>query len=311
MAFDVIVFFFLLGACLQLLRVDLEFPAGLSRSLMLILLIAIGLKGGIALQSHASGAVFWQALVVASLGVVLPLLSFPLLRFIGGFDRINAANIAAHYGSVSVGTFAVAIAVLESRGVIYEGHFPVFVVVLEMPAIAVGILLAKSLTAKKELTKIAHEMFLNPGVSLMVGGLLIGYFANDSLHKITPLFLNLFGAVLALFLLDMGMIAARRIKDLKDDGVFLTAFAVFMPLLGGVIGALVGHYVLAFSTGGVALLAVLAASASYIAVPAAMRQALPEANHSVSIAASLGVSFPFNVVVGIPLYLLLAQRLTT
>ncbi|SMF14312.1 hypothetical protein SAMN02745866_00926 [Alteromonadaceae bacterium Bs31] len=311
MLLDVVVLFFVLGIAIQLLKVKLRFPEGLARSLMLILLIAIGLKGGISLQSHGSISLLWQAAIVAAIGLILPLVAFPLLRYFGEFNPTNAASIAAHYGSVSVGTYAVALAVLESNGVAYEGFFPLFVVVLEMPAIAVGILLASSAQkSQSTLPKIAHEMVLNPGVALMLGGLLVGYFANNSVQKIMPLFGDLFTAVLALFLLDMGMIAAKKVKDLSEHALFLVAFSIFMPLVGALLGAGVGHYVLGFSTGGVALLAVLSASASYIAVPAAMREALPEANHSLSIAASLGVTFPFNVLVGIPLYLLLAQWLT-
>lgn len=316
MSIDAVVLFFVFGALIQLLKVNVEFPPGLSRTLMLILLIAIGLKGGVALQSHANTTLLIQVLSVTSLGIVIPLICFPILRYFGGFNRINSANIAAHYGSVSVGTFAVALAVLQSRGIPYEGYFSLFVVVLEIPAIAIGILLAQhgdplpgGPNHKINTYQILHEMFLNPGVCLLLVGLSIGYFANDSLDKIMPLFGDLFPGVLALFLLDMGMIAARRIKDISHNGLFLMSFAIAMPLVGGVLGASVGFYILGLSVGGTALLAVLSASASYIAVPAAMRQALPTANHSLSIAASLGVSFPFNVLVGIPLYIVLAQWL--
>ncbi len=308
---DAIVLFFIFGALMQLLRVDFNFPEGLSRSLMLILLIAIGIKGGAALSNHPADGLLLQIVIVMALGVVLALIAYPVLRAFGHFDRINAANISAHYGSVSVGTFAVAVALVESSGISYEAYFPLFVVALEVPAIIVGLALANKETSSKSqpVGKLLHEMFFNSGVILLVGGVAIGYFGNATIGKILPMFSELFYGVLALFLLDMGIIAVKRIKEIGDNSLFLVSFAVAMPLVSSLIGATVGHYMLGLSVGGTALLAVLAASASYIAVPAAMRQSLPQANQSISIAASLGVSFPFNVLVGIPLYLALAQWL--
>jgi|TARA_B100000745_G_C20152973_1_gene395225 hypothetical protein len=309
MSLDAVVLFFIFGVIIKLAKVDFTFPRGLSQSLMLILLLAIGLKGGIALKSHANLELVLQGLAVVMIGVIIPLIAFPILRYFGEIDKTNAASIAAHYGSVSVGTFAVAIAVLESQNIAYESYFPLFVVLLEIPAIAVGIWLAQK-QGQQRMSELMHEMFLNAGVVLMLGGLVIGFSANESIDQIMPLFKNLFSGVLALFLLEMGLIAASRAKELQQNGLFVIAFAMLMPLLGATLGATVGTALLGLSTGGVALLAVLAASASYIAVPAAMRVALPQANHSLSIASSLGVTFPFNVLIGIPLYLLLAQSLT-
>lgn len=310
MSIDAIVLFFIFGALIRWLKVDFEFPQGLSRSLMLILLVAIGLKGGIALKEHATFELVIQGIWVIAIGVVMPFIAFPLLRYFGGINRIDSASIAAHYGSVSVGTFAVAIAILESMAIDYESYFVLFVVLLEMPAIAVGIYLAQKRQVSAASSGLMHEMFLNPGVVFMLGGLIIGFVSNDSVNAILPLFQGLFSGVLALFLLDMGMIAASRMKELKSSGAFIVSFSIVMPLIGALIGGLVGHYALGLSTGGVALLAVLAASSSYIAVPAAMRVALPLANHSLSIGASLGVTFPFNVLVGIPVYIALAQLLS-
>ncbi len=310
MSIDAIVLFFIFGAVIRWLKVDFEFPQGLSRSLMLILLVAIGLKGGIALKEHATFELVIQGLWVIAIGIVMPFIAFPVLRYFGGINRVDSASIAAHYGSVSVGTFAVAIAILESMTIDYESYFVLFVVLLEMPAIAVGIYLAQKRQDPAASSGLMHEMFLNPGVVFMLGGLIIGFVSNDSVNAILPLFQGLFSGVLALFLLDMGMIAASRMKELKSSGVFIISFSIQMPLIGALIGGSVGHYALSLSIGGVALLAVLAASSSYIAVPAAMRVALPSANHSLSIAASLGVTFPFNVLVGIPIYILLAQLLS-
>ena len=308
MQLDAVVLFFVAGLIAGVLKVRIPFPTSLYQSLTLFLLLAIGLKGGAALAEHADARIIVQSLLVISFGAVLPLLAFPLLRHIGGLDRTNAAAIAAHYGSVSVATYAVAVAVLDASGVSYEAYFPLFVVLLEIPAIIVGLLLAKGLSAGIANRELAHETLLSPGIVVMVGGLLIGAFSGDTLTKVSPFFMELFQGVLALFLLKMGLITTEQLGALKQDGPFLAAFGVFMPLLAGTLGGLLAHG-LGLSVGGITLLAVLGASASYIPVPAAMRVALPQANATLSMAASLGITFPFNVLAGIPLYLLLAQWL--
>jgi len=305
---DIVVMFFLLGAIAGVLQVRLPFPDGLYQTLTLLLMLAIGLKGGVALASHAQPALLGQSLLVILFGALLPLVAFVLLRRIGDLDRVNAAAIAAHYGSVSVGTYAVAIALLESMDVAYEAWFPLFVVLLEMPAIVVGILLARGWQDRSGWRALAHETLLSPGIVTMTGGLVIGALAADQVARIAPLYLNLFHGVLALFLLKMGLVAAGQINALRQQGPFLASFAVAMPLIGAAGGMVVGG-LSGFSAGGVTLMATLGASASYIAVPAAMKLALPEANAGISISASLGVTFPFNVMVGIPLYWLVCGAL--
>jgi hypothetical protein len=307
---SIVASFFLLGVVARLLKSDVDFPRSLYQSLTLFLLIAIGLKGGVALSEHANPALAPQALAIVMLGLVLPIIAFPLLSHIGQLSRDDAASIAAHYGSVSVGTYAVAVAMLESQGIAYEAYFPLFVVLLEMPAIAVGLALARRRDGGMDRNKLLHEVFCNQGVVLMTGALLIGYFAGESVAPVMPFFGGLFQGVLALFLLEMGMVAAARLPDLKRMAPFISAFGVLMPLVGAVLGGALA-LALGFSAGGVALLAALGGSASYIAVPAVMRSALPEANHGLSIAASLAVTFPFNVLVGIPLYIAGAVWLTT
>lgn len=304
MYFDVAPAFFLLGALAALLKADIRFPPSLYQSLTLFLLVAIGLKGGVSLSAHGDGAVVLQAIAVVALGVVLPLLAFPLLRGLGQLGRDDAASIAAHYGSVSVGTYAVAVAMLEALNIQYEAYFPLFVVLLEMPAIVVGLALARGADSGFDYRKLLHEIFCNQGIVLMSGALLIGYLAGERASTVMPLFGGMFHGVLALFLLQLGVVAASRLAELRLNAPFVTAFAVVMPLLGAGLGAVLGQLI-GFSTGGVILLAVLGGSASYIAVPAVMESALPGANHSLSIAASLGVTFPFNVLVGIPLYIAL------
>ena len=307
---NVVAAFFVLGAVARLLKTDIDFPKSLYQSLTLFLLVAIGLKGGVALSEHASPTLAPQALAIIMLGLLLPIIAFPLLSYIGQLTRDDAASIAAHYGSVSVGTYAVAVAMLESQGIAYEAYFPLFVVLLEMPAIAVGLALARRNDGGVNRKELLHEVFCNQGVVLMSGALVIGYLAGESVAPIMPLFGGLFQGVLALFLLEMGMVAAARLPDLKRMAPFISAFGVAMPLVGAALGGGMA-LLLGFSAGGVALLAALGGSASYIAVPAVMRSALPEANHGLSIAASLGVTFPFNVLVGIPLYIAGASWLTT
>ncbi len=296
---DIVVAFFVLGMIGRLLKADLTFPDGLHKGLTVFLMLAIGLKGGEALAAHGSLTLVLQGIGVVLLGVLLTLLSFPLLRWFGDFSKIDAATVAAHYGSVSVGTYAVAVAFLESRNIAYEAYFPLFVALLEMPAIAVGLVLARQQQAgwKPMLAEVGRSQ----GLFLMAGGLLIGALAADQISSVSPLFKELFKGVLALFLLEMGVMAASRLSDLKQSGAFVVAYGVAIPLLGALLGGGLGLW-MGLSAGGAILLAVLGASASYIAVPAAMRTALPEANHSLAITSSLGVTFPFNVMIGIPLY---------
>ena len=302
MQLDIVVAFFILGAFAQLLRSDIQFPRSLYQTLTLFLLIAIGLKGGVALREHADISLAPQALAIVLFGLALPLIAFPLLQRVGQLSRSDASSIAAHYGSVSVATYAVAVAMLESRGIEYEAYFPVFVVLLEMPAIAVGLALARRGDEALDRGKLVHEIFCNQGVVLLSGAMFIGYWAGIGVAPVMPLFGDLFHGALALFLLEMGMVAASRLPDIRQAAPFMSAFGVVMPLVGAALGAALA-LMLGFSSGGIALLAVLGGSASYIAVPAVMRTALPEANHGLSIAASLGITFPFNVLVGIPLYI--------
>jgi hypothetical protein len=292
-----------------LLKSDLRLPEAIYEGLSIFLLLAIGLKGGVQLAEQSTPALLPQALAVIALGIALPLLAYPVLRQFGRFDRANAASIAAHYGSVSVVTFAVALALLNDESVAYEPYMPVFVVLLEVPGIAVGILLAKGFGQAQTVAwrTTLHEVFLGRSIILLAGGLLIGWIAGaDALVPQGQLFFDLFKGVLALFMLEMGIVAAGRIRELRRTGVFLVLFGTLAPLVFAVIGAAVAHGI-GLSVGGTMLLATLAASASYIAAPAAMRIAVPQANPSFSLAASLGVTFPFNVTLGVPLYLHLAQ----
>ena len=306
---DPIVLFFILGLVAGLARSDLRLPGAIYEFLSVILLLAIGLKGGVELAQQSLMALLPQMIAVVLMGLALPLVAYPVLRGIGRFARADAASIAAHYGSVSVGTYAVAVAWLASREIAFEEYLPLLLVLLEMPAIVVGIMLARGVSADTDWKSLAHEVFLGKSIVLLVGGLLIGWAAGPmALEPVSGLFFGLFHGVLALFLLEMGLVAAGQVASLRRHGLFLVAFGVVFPLFGALVGAVLG-WQLGLSAGGTMLLATLAASASYIAVPAAMRMALPEANPALSLTASLGITFPFNILVGIPLYHQLAALL--
>jgi hypothetical protein len=305
---DPIILFFLLGLTAGLLRSELRLPAAIYDFVTILLLLAIGLKGGIELAKQPFGDLLPQMLAVIAMGFLLPLVAFPLLRYGGRFKRADAASIAAHYGSVSVGTYAVAVAYLTTREIAFEEHMPLFVVLLEIPAILVGIVLARGLSRETRWGVVAHEVFLGKGIVLLIGGLLIGWAAGpEGLTSVKPLFFDLFKGILALFLLEMGLITAGQMGSLRKYGLFLVAFGIGMSLFSALVGSTLG-WLLDLSVGGTAMLATLAASASYIAVPAAMRISVPEANPTLSLTASLGITFPFNVLVGIPLYYTLAQQ---
>ena len=304
---DVVVLFFLFGLLAGLVRSELKLPPALYDTLSLFLLLAIGLKGGVGLAQQSLQPLLPQLALVILLGVVQTLLGFAVLRL--KMNRVDAAATAAHYGSVSVATFAVGVNWLTERGISFESQLSIFLAVMEIPAILVGIVLAQGISRQTRWRRLAHETFLGKGVTLLLGGMAIGYLAGpDGIVPLKPLFVDLFKGALALFLLEMGLITASQMGSLRRHGLFILLFGTLIPLLGAFMGGLLAM-VLEFSLGGTMLLATLAASASYIAVPAAMRMAVPEANPGLSLAASLGVTFPFNVLVGIPMYLTWAQWL--
>ena len=305
---DVVILFFLFGLAAGLVRSELKLPASLYETLSFFLLLTIGIKGGEGLATQALGPLLPQLGAVMLLGVVLTLIAFVVLRTAGRFGRADAASIAANYGSVSVATFAVAASWLLTRGISYEPQLAIFLTVMEVPGIMVGIVLARGLSKQTDWRGLAHETFLGKGVTLLLGGMAIGWAAGpEGLAPVKGMFYDLFKGALALFLLEMGLIVSRQIGDLRARGLFMIGFGVLMPLVSALLGLGCG-LLLGLSVGGVTLLATLAASASYIAVPAAMRLALPEANPTLSLAAVLGVTFPFNILAGIPLYHWLAVQ---
>ncbi len=307
-AIDPVIWFFLFGLFAGVMKSELRLPSQIYDLISMLLLLTIGLKGGIELAKQPFGILLPQIVVIVSMGFVLPFIIFPVLRHIGRFNRADSASIAAHYGSVSVGTFAVAVAYMNTRNIVFEEHMALFVVLLEIPAILVGIVLSKGLAKETQWSNVMHEVMLGRGVMLLVGGLLIGWVSGPSgVESISPLFFDLFKGVLALFLLEMGLITATQLNSLKRYGIFLFLFGILTPLGFGAIGSMVGVS-LDLSIGGTAILATLFASASYIAVPAAMRISVPEANPTLSLSASLGITFPFNIILGIPVYHAFSQH---
>lgn len=306
---DPVIWFFALGVIAGLAKSDLRMPPAIYELLSIMLLLTIGLKGGVELARSPFDGLLPQVVAVLAIGFLVPLVLYPIARYAGRLGSANAASLAAHYGSVSVATFAVGVAFLNERNVGYDSQLPLFLVLLEVPAIIVGIMLAKRMHSGQKWGRLAHEIFLGKSIVLLVGGLAIGWLAGPrGIVSLEPLFFDLFKGVLALFLLEMGLIAASQAAVLRDRGMFIVLFALLAPIPLGTIGAVVG-WSIGLSAGGTMLLAVLAGSASYIAAPAAMRVAVPEANPSLSLAASLGVTFPFNIFIGIPVYFAIASAL--
>ena len=309
MTFDPVVLFFLLGILAGVARSDLKIPASIYEALSIYLLLAIGLKGGVELAKHPLGSMVLPSLAVIGLGTALPLLAFPILHKVGRLSRADAGSIAAHYGSVSVVTFALGVSYLSRLNVPHEGYATVFLALMEAPAIVVGVFLARGAEGSARWAELLREVVLGKSVFLLLSGLLVGWIAgSDGIKPMAPFFFDPFKGVLALFLLEMGLVTSARLGDLKRVGPFLLGFAITMPLVGAAAGTGLGM-LLGLSLGGTTLLAILAASASYIAAPAAMRLAVPEANPALSIGASLGITFPFNIFLGIPLYHWVAKGL--
>lgn len=293
---------FVLGALAAVIGSDLRIPDQVYGLLTIYLLFSIGLKGGVAL-SEASLGELWQPLIAAvALSLLIPLVVYAFTRVAGRLAVPDAAALAAHYGSVSVVTFTAGTAFLTAANVPYEGFMPSLLAVMEVPAILVALVLARTRApAGGELGDALREVVTGRSIVLLIGGLTIGALAGrDGIQPVAPVFIDLFSGMLTLFLLEMGVIAASRMRDLRRNGAFVVVFGVTTPIVAGTVGAMAGS-ISGLSLGGSTLLAILAASASYIAAPAAVRLALPDANPAIYLTASIGVTFPFNLTIGIPL----------
>lgn len=320
------ILFFLLGVLAVLFRSDLDLPQPIPKALSLFLLMAIGFKGGVELNHTGVRADVVAVLLAAmAMAAVVPIYTFLLIRWKVG--AANAAAIAATYGSISAVTFITAVAWLEKLGIDYGGHMIAAMALMESPAIVVGVLMLRLSQRKDAAAPNAAEAgnadsnggvpwgeflgdaFFNGAVFLLVGSLLIGAATGEAGKKdLWPFVDGCFKGALCLFLLDLGIVAARRLGDVRRAGAFLVAFALWLPLFNAGLGLVIA-WLLGLSPGDALLFTVLCASASYIAVPAAMRIAVPEATPSIYITMALAITFPFNIVVGIPLYFHLIQTI--
>mmetsp|Transcript_529 Transcript_529/g.1481 ORF Transcript_529/g.1481 Transcript_529/m.1481 type:complete len:326 (-) Transcript_529:3376-4353(-) len=308
-----IILSFALGVAAALARSDLNIPEAVAKGMSIYLLFAIGFKGGVSVADHGIDATLASSLVAGIvLSAALPIIAFALLQVMGNLSRLDAAAVAAHYGSISIVTFVAATSVLESSEIGAEGYMVAVAAAMEAPAILSALwLISRGGDSRRMDGDLMREIMLNGSIVLLVGSFLIGWITgNDGLARIESFIVSPFQGVLCLFLLDMGLVAGRGLRG--GSGVLkpgVLAFGVVMPLVGASAGLATG-LLLGVSTGGVALFMVLSASASYIAVPAAMRVALPEANPSIYLTLSLGVTFPFNLTLGIPIYVSIASALT-
>jgi uncharacterized protein len=305
------VLFFFLGMLAIFLKSDLEIPPPLPKLFSLYLLLAIGFKGGYELQeSGINPQIVLTLLAAVLMASLVPVYSFFILKI--KLDAYNAAAIAATYGSISAVTFITAQSFLKVLSINSDGYMVAALALMESPAIVVGIVLVRIFGKSKEnesessefsWSEVLREAFLNGSVFLLVGSVFIGILTGEKgWEKLQPFTQGIFYGTLSFFLLDMGMVAARRIKDLSKTGSFLIAFSVFMPVANAIIGIIIAK-IIGISQGNALLFAVLCASASYIAVPAAMRMTVPEANPSLYVSMALALTFPFNIIVGIPLYM--------
>jgi uncharacterized protein len=317
------VLFFFLGMLAIFVQSDLEIPNPLPKLFSLYLLVAIGFKGGHELfESGLSPLILATLAAAVFMASVVPVYSFFILKI--RLDNYNAAAIAATYGSISAVTFITASSLLDELQIDYGGHMVAALALMESPAIVVGLILVKVFTAKEAAAdggggedgdgeeestgtywgEVLREAFLNGSVLLLIGSVIIGFLTGTDGWNKVHLFIekDIFYGALMFFLLDMGLVAARRIQDLKETGMFLIGFAILMPIGNAVIGILLAK-VIGMGQGDALLFSVLCASASYIAVPAAMRMTVPEANPSLYVSMALAITFPFNIIVGIPVYL--------
>lgn len=299
---------FVLGILATIVRSDLRLPDAVYQTLSIYLLLGIGIKGGVALSSSSPTEVALPLLGALILGAVVPALAFFALGLMTKLDSINRGALAAHYGSTSLVTFTAGVLFLDSLQLYVEGYVNTLLAVLEVPGIIVGLALAsRGLKREVSWSESMREVLTGKSILLLVGGVLMGLtMGAGGYSQIEGFFGALFPGVLTLFLLELGIVAGKRIRDVKKGGIGLVVFAIAFPLVAGSLGVVTGHLA-GMSVGGSTALGIIAASASYIAAPAAVRLALPEASPGIYLSASLGITFPFNLTIGIPAMLAISQ----
>jgi len=301
---------FALGLLAVAIKSDLRLPDAFYQAISIYLLLGIGIKGGAALRNAQMNEIWLPLVVTVILGVLIPFAAFVISGWLTKLDTVNRGALAAHYGSTSLVTFTAALVFIESSGEFVEGYLVTLLAVLEIPGIIVGLLLASTGRSQSVAWgESLREVLSGRSIVLLVGGLGIGFITGSAgFAAIEPLFAGLFTGVLTLFLLELGIVAGRRLPDVKKAGGGVVIFGLTFPLLAGATGVIAGG-LSGLSVGGAALLGVLSASSSYIAAPTAVRLAIPEASPGIYLTASLGITFPFNLIVGIPLYFWFAQSL--
>lgn len=311
---DPTILFFIFGIFAGLVKSNLEIPQPISRFLSLYLLMALGLKGGFALNKSGFTPEIAISLGLAiTLAIAIPLLGYNFLKY--KLDKLDAAAIAATYGSISAVTFITTTQVLDQSGISYGGHMAAAMALMESPAIIIAIILANRIRQQRSgntsshtsLGKILHESFTDGGQLLLLGALVVALISGDSGHKVmAPFSIDLFKGLLAFFLLDMGLLAAKSLGELKGKPSVTLAYAFIAPPTHAMIALSLCH-VFHISLGDTILLMILAASASYIAVPAVLRHAMPEVSPALYMGMSLGITFPLNIILGIPIYSAVAK----
>lgn len=311
------ILFFLLGVVAGFLKSDLNVPDQISRYLAIYLMMAIGFKGGVAIAEtpEINGQIISAILAGIITGFVQPFIGYALLRFTTKLDSPTAAAVAAHYGSISMVTFVTAVSFLNSNHVVYAGYIVAILALMEAPAILTGLFIAHKAEPKtikateKAAPRLSREIFTNGAILLLTGSFLIGWASGtEGMAKMHGFLVEPFQGLLAFFLLDMGLVVSREMHHLREFNFKLVIFGIYMPLIGSAIGLTIS-WLIGLDVGTGFLFTVLVASASYIAVTAAMRLALPQAKAAIYIPMTLAITFPFNIAFGIPLYFALAQSI--
>lgn len=303
------ILFFILGFIATIIKSDLVIPEVIAKILAIYFMMAIGFKGGVEIsKTGLNNDVLYAGFISIFIGVLTPIIAFLILKYIGKFDSVNSGAIAAHYGSVSVVTFVTAVSFLQSLNVTFSGYMVGMMALMESPAIFISILLvrlfdpSRTVKSRSNYQELIRESVFNASIVLLFGSMIIGYLSGvEGMVMMKPFFVDPFNGILTLFLLEMGMIAGNRIGEFKVVGKFLFAFGIIMPVISAFIAVIITYF-FELNVGDRLLFSVLSASASYIAAPAAVRLALPKANPSYYITLSLAITFPFNIIIGIPFY---------
>jgi len=301
---------FVLGILGARLKSDVRIPDSIYQMISIFLLFGIGLKGGHALKETSFDSIIKPVFGTLFLGVLIPILAFLTLKLIKNINDLDRGAIAAHYGSTSLVTFSAALLFLENSGIKVEGSATALLTIMEIPGIVVGVYLGARHTKNDvQWGKTMHEVITGKTILLLVGGLVIGAITSAAgYQKVSPFFIDLQFGLLTLFLLHLGYLAGSRWSEIRRVGLSVGIFAIVFPIFAGTLGVIVGHFA-GLSIGGATMLGVLSASASYIAAPAAVSIGIPEANAGLALMSSIGVTFPFNLIIGIPLYLEIALAL--